>query len=451
MSLEAAIAVHRFGLGARPGEIDAAGADPKAWLAAQIGAPAEQPVAPDGTQFPDSGTLVRQEQEMIAERRALKAGDPDAEKKLAGGRLKIFTDEMAGRFKLGFTTRRPFAEHLVWFWTNHFTVSTTAGRTLNFCGAFEREAIRPYVADKFENMLLAVASHPAMLVYLNNNASIGPDSPAGQRTGRGRNENLGRELMELYSLGVDGGYTQADVIALANILTGWSLDPGTRSGFGFFPSRHQPGAQMLRGKRYSPDLKGGIQAIRDLAHDPHTAHHLATKFATYFIADEPSPQSVARLESVFNKTGGDLKALAIAAVEDDAAWEARPQKMRSPVEYVTAGYRLLNLPGNDTDGRLTRAAMAGARGMGEFPMTASSPKGWPLTSEAWSGPDALLTRIEWAKQVGGRMAAGFNAASVADEGMGPLVAPATRTAMARAETQGDALALLISSPEFQRR
>jgi uncharacterized protein (DUF1800 family) len=257
--------------------------------------------------------------------------------------------------------------------------------------------------------------------------------------------------MELYSLGVDGGYTQGDVIALANILTGWSLDPDARSGFGFFPNRHEPGAQTLRGKSYSPDLKGGIQAVRDLAHDPHTAHHIATKFATYFIADEPSPRSVARLESVFNKTGGDLKALAVAAVEDDAAWEPKPTKMRSPVEYVTAGYRLLNLPGNDADGRLTRAAMASARAMGEFPMTASSPKGWPLTSDAWSGPDAVLTRIEWAKQVGAKMPADFNAARVADEGLGPLIGSATKTAMARAESQGDALALLISSPEFQRR
>jgi uncharacterized protein (DUF1800 family) len=300
-------------------------------------------------------------------------------------------------------------------------------------------------------MLLAVASHPAMLVYLNNNASIGPDSPAGQFTGRGRNENLGRELMELYSLGVDGGYTQADVIALANILTGWGLDPNAQSGFGFFPNRHEPGVQTLRGKSYSPDLKGGIQAVRDLAHDPHTAHHIAAKFATYFIADEPSPQSVARLETVFNKTGGDLKALAIAALEDDAAWAPKPNKMRSPVEYVTAGYRLLDLPGNDVDGQLTRAAMMSARAMGEFPMTASSPKGWPLTSDAWSGPDAVLNRIEWAKQVSGRMPADFNAAKVADDGMGSLIAPATKTAMARAETQGDALALLMSSPEFQRR
>lgn len=451
MSLEAAIAVNRFGLGARPGEIATAGADPKAWLASQLNGPADQPAAADGTPFAPGGLLVRQEQAMIAERRAIKAGDPDAQKKLAGGRLKIFGDEMAGRFRLGFATQRPFAEHLVWFWTNHFTVSTTAGRTLNFCGAFEREAIRPYIAERFENMLLAVASHPAMLIYLNNNASIGPDSPAGQRTGKGRNENLGRELMELYSLGVDGGYSQADVIALANILTGWGLDPNAPSGFGFFPNRHEPGPQTLRGKNYSPDLKGGIQAVRDLAHDPHTAHHIAAKFATYFIADEPAPQSVARLEGVFNRTGGDLKALALAVIEDDAAWEPRPRKMRSPVEYVTAGYRLLNLPGSDMNGQLTRAAMMSARAMGEFPMTASSPKGWPLTSDAWSGPDAILNRIEWAKQVSARMPPEFDAVAAAAQGLGPLLTSPTKTAMARAESRSDALALLISSPEFQRR
>ncbi len=451
MSLEGAIAVHRFGLGSRPGEIEAASQDPRGWLVAQIGTGAEQPVPPGGGVYPDCGTLVRQEQDMIAARRAFKAGDTEAQKKQAGGRLKIFTDEMAGRFNLGFVTARPFAEHLVWFWTNHFTVSTTAGRTLNFCGAFEREAIRPYIGDSFETMLLAVASHPAMLVYLNNVASIGPHSRAGERSGKGRNENLGRELMELYSLGVDGGYTQADVIALANILTGWGLDPRAPSGFGFFPNRHEPGGQTLRGKRYGDDLRGGIQAVRDLAHDPHTARHIATKFATTFIADQPSPQSVARLEAVFNKSGGNLHALAAAAVEDPAAWTPAPAKMRSPVEYVTAGYRLLGLPRGDNADQQIRAAMGSARAMGEFPMTASSPNGWPLVSDAWVGPDAVLNRIEWAKQVGARMPANFNAAALADAGMGPLLSPATRTAMARAETQGDALALLISSPEFQRR
>ena len=207
----------------------------------------------------------------------------------------------------------------------------------------------------------------------------------------------------------------------------------------------------MRGRTYGPGLPDGVQAVRDLAHDPHTAHHIAVKFATYFIADEPSPESVARLEGVFNKTRGDLKALAISAEEDKAAWTPGPQKLRSPVEYVTAAYRMLRLPGGDNAEQQTHAAMGSVRAMGEFPMTASSPNGWPLVSPAWAGPDAVLNRIEWAKQVGARMPATLNATQIADAGMGPLVSAATRTAMARAESQSDALALLISSPEFQRR
>jgi len=459
MSLEGAIAVHRFGLGARPGEIGRASADPRGWLKAQIAREADQPTAPDGSAFPASGELVRQERAQIAQRVAFKNGQPqlkdagpDAVKNFVAPRMKIFTDEMAGRFQLGFTTARPFAEHLVWFWSNHFTVSVTAGRTLNFAGAFEREAIRPYIADSFENMLLAVASHPAMLVYLNNEASIGPDSPAGKNSGRGRNENLGRELMELYSLGVDGGYSQADVIALANILTGWGLDPDRPSGFNFYPNRHEPGEMTLRGRVYDASLKGGIQAVRDLAHDPHTARHIATKMATYFISDTPSAASIARLEKSFNDSGGNLKTLAAVLIDDPAAWVPQPRKMRSPVEYVTAGYRLLNLPASGVNAaQQIKVAMATARAMGEFPMTASSPKGWPLTSDAWSGPDALLNRIEWAKQVGARLPVSVNVAALAEQGLGPLLAAATRNAMARAQTPGDALALLLCSPEFQRR
>jgi uncharacterized protein (DUF1800 family) len=279
-------------------------------------------------------------------------------------------------------------------------------------------------------MLLAVATHPAMLVYLNNEQSIGPNSLLGARAKRGLNENLGRELMELYSLGVDGGYTQADVIAMAKLLTGWSLDPDSPSGFGFFPNRHEPGSQRLRGKSYDASLKGGIAAVRDLAHDPHAAHYIAGKFATAFISDTPSPQSVARLEKSFRESGGDLKALALTAIDDPAAWIPGPGKLRTPVEYVTAAYRTLGLPNGANAQQQTQAAMATARNMGEFPMSAPSPKGWPLTSDAWSGPDAILNRIEWAKQVGARLPRNFDAMAAAEQGLGPLLTPTTRSAMA---------------------
>ncbi len=454
MSLEGAIAAHRFGLGARPGEIEHASRDPKNWLLTQLNTPADPPTALDGGTLAGGGDLVvemlQYQRDRAMERRNGNAGDPV--KMFFKTRVKAFQDELAARYAHGFTTDRPFAERLVWFWSNHFVVSAQNPRAITLVGAFEREAIRPNITGKFEDMVLAATSHPAMLLYLDNAQSIGPDSPAGARNGKGRNENLGRELMELYTLGVDGGYTQADVIAMANILTGWTLDPyGKNDGFAFYPNRHEPGDVTLRGRTYPPTLEGGIAAIKDLANDPATARHIATKLATHFISDTPPPASVARLEKTFKDTRGDLRALARTIVDDPAAWAPGAGKMRTPVEYVTAAYRMLDLPKGDKADKQIRGALAAARLMGQVPLAPPAPKGWPDTADAWSGPDAVLQRIEWAKQVGQAMPPTLDAAAVAQSGLGPLLTPETQTIMARAESQSDALAFLISSPEFQRR
>jgi uncharacterized protein (DUF1800 family) len=302
-------------------------------------------------------------------------------------------------------------------------------------------------------MLLASTRHPAMQIYLNNAQSIGPNSVAGRISGKGINENLGREIMELHTLGVDGGYTQADVIAMAKILTGWSIDrDGSGTGFRYYPARHEPGDIVLRGKTYNGGEEAGVTALKDIARDPATARHIAKKFAVAFIADNPAPASVARLEKIFTTTGGDLKAMAVTAVNDPAAWQPGNGKMRSPVEYTTASMRILGWPRGDADrDKQVRGVMAATRMMGEFPMAAPSPKGWPENSEAWSGPDALLNRIQWAKELGNRLPQNFDAVAVAETGLGPLLKPDTRAAMAASATPGEAVALLISSPEFQRR
>jgi uncharacterized protein (DUF1800 family) len=316
-----------------------------------------------------------------------------------------------------------------------------------------------------------------MLIYLNNAQSIGPDSPAGRLAKRGLNENFGRELMELYSLGVDGGYTQADVIALARLLTGWSIDiaprgagrmarffqanfnqaeavDGASSGFRYFPARHEPGPVTLRGKTYADGFAGGRAAIHDLARDPATAKFIATKFARHFVSDVPAPQLVARLEKTFRDTQGDLKALAIAMLEDPSAWSGSAQKMRNPVEYVTASYRLLNLPRAQNADQQIRGAMQACRMMGHFPLAAPSPKGWSDISADWSGPDAILSRIEWAQALGSRLAQNIGASQIArlaDQTVGEWLSQQTRSAVAAAPSGGEALALLVSSPEFQRR
>ena len=484
MSLEGAIAVNRFGLGARPGEIEQASQDPKAWLTAQI-APAQQPVPANGAAFKNSDQLLADLAAFRRERRdARNSKDAAAVMAFNKQQRQVLQDEMAARFDLGFSTPKPFAERLVWFWNNHFTISTQNGQTASLAGAYEREAIRPFIAGKFEDMLLAVATHPAMLIYLNNAQSIGPDSQAGMVSRRGLNENFGRELMELYSLGVYGGYTQADVIALAKILTGWSVDigeaangngrrvvrvmqsrlnyadfnrddpTGLSSGFRYFPNRHEPGKVTLRGKTYSEGYEGGRAAIHDLAHDPATARFIAGKFAVHFISDTPPPDSVARLEKIFRDTGGDLKALAAAVVEDPAAWTPGPGKMRAPVDYITATYRLLNLPQAQNAQRQTQAAMQACRLMGQFPMAAPSPKGWSDQSQDWSGPDAILSRIAFARQLASRLPQNFGVGQVtqlAANALGPRLTANTRSAIAAAADAGEALALLLSSPEFQRR
>lgn len=479
MSLESVLAVNRFGLGARPGEVQRASADPKAWLAAQL-APAPQPVDADGQPFVSGAQLVADLTAFRQARRQSRAqNDAEQAREFARRQRQVLTDEMAARFQLGFTTDQPFAERLVWFWTNHFTISTQNAGTASLAGAYEREAIRPFIAGKFEDMLLAVATHPAMLVYLNNAQSIGPGSMAGARSNRGLNENFGRELMELYSLGVDGGYTQADVIALAKLLTGWSLDAGpaanarqvrpfggrlvqtvfdgeapqgTSSGFRFYPNRHEPGSIRLRGKTYPGGYEGGRAAIHDLAHDPATARFIATKFAMHFISDNPPPASVTALERMFRDSGGDLKALALAAIDDPAAWTPAPGKMRPPVEFVTASYRLLGLPKGAGAQRQVQAALQACRIMGQFPMAAPSPKGWSDQSQDWSGPDAVLSRIAFARQMAERLAsASIPVMTLADAALGPRLTQATRSAVAGAENSADGLALLLASPEFQRR
>jgi uncharacterized protein (DUF1800 family) len=458
MTLEGAIAAHRFGLGARPGEIERASRDPRSWLVAQLNGPAEQPQPLDGSALMSGGALVADmvayQRERAMERRNGSSNDPV--KTFFKDRVELYLKEMSARFGLGFSTDRPFAERLVRFWSNHFVVSAQNPRATTLVGAFEREAIRPYIHLRFEDMLLAVVAHPAMLLYLDNAQSVGPDSPGGMRSGKGLNENLGRELMELYTLGVDGGYTQADVIAMAKLLTGWTVDRNGRgaNGFQFAAAIHEPGRVTLRGKTYSSGMDGTIAAVRDLAHDPATARHIARKFATHFVADAPAPETCARLEKSFIETGGNLRALAKAAIEDPNAWQPRLAKMRTPVEYITASFRVLGWPkGGDTQ-KQVQGAMTATRLMGEFPLSAPAPKGWPDTSDAWSGPDAILNRIEWAREMGNRMPPALTkpaVANVAAEGLGPLLRPATMAVMEKATTAGEALALLLASPEFQRR
>ena len=463
MDTRTAQALIRFGLGRR-GEA-APPADPVAWLHHQL--QSGDNTAPAATSTADGLEALRANREDRRQRTKEqdRAERPDRPMRGDMQRLPVRADNpnraAPGEFPVravfradahaaldhALTTDAPFRERLVWFWTNHFTVSARAGAPAAVLGAFVAEAIRPHVTGRFETMLLAVMRHPAMLMYLNNVQSIGPDSPAGQRRHLGLNENLARECMELHTVSPAAGYTQADVTNFARLLTGWSIDlRGDPPGFRFRPFAHEPGPQTVLGRPFPPGEEGGVAALRFLANHPSTHRFLATKLARHFIADDPPPTAVRPIEAALRDTRGNLGAAAAALVTLDPAWQPGV-KLRTPLDFVVASFRMLDLPA-DARANVNLAGILAA--LGQPFWTAPQPNGWPDRAADWSGPEAMMRRIDWAYGFANR-AGGRDVAELAEANLGPLLRPETLTALNRAGSRRDAMTLLLTSPEFQRR
>ncbi|MGH8199948.1 MAG: DUF1800 domain-containing protein [Steroidobacteraceae bacterium] len=237
------------------------------------------------------------------------------------------------------------------FWANHFAVSADKSVLAALAGSYEREAIRPYVLGNFNDMLLATERHPAMLLYLDNQLSMGPDSRAARNIARrnpdrksGINENLARETMELHTVGVEGGYTQTDVTVFSEVLTGWSIagPDGWRTGaqpgtFLFRAAMHEPGAKVVLGRRY-PDsgYDQGVAVLHGLASRPATARFIATKLARHFIADEPPAPAVERMAAAFAASGGDLPTVYRALIASPEAWEHPAAKFKTPSDFIVS-------------------------------------------------------------------------------------------------------------------
>ena len=344
------------------------------------------------------------------------------------------------------TTPAPFRERLVWFWSNHFTVSVRGGIAAAAC-AFVEEAIRPHVTGRFEDMLVAVMRHPAMLRYLNNASSVGPDSPAGKGGKRGLNENLARECLELHTVSPAAGYTQADVTSFAKILTGWSIDLRDASpGFRFRPAAHEPGAHVVMGQSFPEGEEGGMAALHVLAGHPATHRFLAGKLVRHFVADEPSPDAVRRIEGVLRDTHGDLGAAAAALITLDAAWQPAA-KLRTPQDFVIATLRALDLPQEQRETVNLQGVLAG---LGQPYQGAPQPNGWPDRAGDWAAPEAMMRRIDWAYSVSGRIGT-RDVADLAALNLGPLLHDGTLQAVRRAGSRREAMTLLLTAPEFQRR
>lgn len=366
---------------------------------------------------------------------------------------KTFRAEALARLQRATLAECGFAEHLVTFWSNHFCISAGKGELARiWAGAFEREAIRPHVLGRFADMLKAVEQHPAMLFFLDNQQSLGPDSRAGQNRKRGLNENLAREIMELHTLGVGGGYTQGDVTSLARIITGWTFagrqgQLGPPGSFVFNANAHQPGSQILLGKTYeATGLAQGEAALADLARHPATANFIATKFVRHFVADDPPPALVARLRDVFVKTDGDLKALASALVDSDEAWRAPLTKMRSPYEFLVASGRLLARVPEDPSRYLN-----GLNLLGQPLWAPPGPNGFPDSNAAWAAPEGMKLRLDIAAQIGARLGNNIDPLDLLEFAAADAASTETRRTVERAESRQQALALLLMSPEMQRR
>jgi uncharacterized protein (DUF1800 family) len=396
-------ALNRFGLGARVGEAPRLD-DPRGWLHEQLeraDATLSDPALP---------TLARADEALRGVREAQQSGDQERTRAARMRLQRIRQAEVEAAMSRRVSTEEPFVERLVAFWSNHLCVSVAAKQpVIPMAGLYEREVIRPHVLGRFADMVLASARHPAMLYYLDNFQSVGPTSPGARlqarRQGRqrGLNENYARELMELHTLGVDGGYTQHDVEQMARILTGWTIlglgpqDPGT-TGFVFRPALHEPGAKTVLGVTYTQDgQREGESAIRDLCAHPSTARFVATKLVRHFVSDEPPAAAVDAVSDAFRSSDGDLKVVAGVLPNLDAAWTAESRKLRTPQDWLVAVMR-------SVQAREVPPAFGQLLQQLRHPFWApEAPKGFSDVASDWADPDSLMNRAELARTLAKRI------------------------------------------------
>jgi uncharacterized protein (DUF1800 family) len=474
--MQAEIAVLRFGLGARPGDLAAASADPRAWLKSQIQGPA--PLAIDARLAPsdqifEALVAARDERQEMKRESAAKSADAQAQDaKVAFNAVREayqphYRAQVLARAQSAALTSRPFAERLVHFWSNHFAVSADKGIVYGLAGTLENEAIRPHIGGRFIDLLTAVEQHPAMIAFLDNQYSVGKDSDAARFAAFSRsfntlapkrqfgiNENLAREILELHTLGVNGGYSQADVTSFAQIITGWSIGGGKGRLAGGVPGRfyfrenlHEPGPKTFLGKTYREQgQRQGEAVLADLSRNPATAKFIATKLVRHFVADDPPAAAVDRVSSAFLKSGGDLPVVYAALIDSPEGWDPEARKFKTPEDFVFSTLRSLNVTPDKPEEVVRSFDLLGQR-----QYTPGSPAGWPDTSKSWDGSDALMHRVLWASRVADKFELGVEPVDLAASSLGGYARPETLTALRRAASSTQAVALLLMSPEFQRR
>jgi uncharacterized protein (DUF1800 family) len=385
-------------------------------------------------------------------------------------------------------SERQLEEVMVDFWFNHFNVFVGKGQVRLYLNEYERDAIRPHVLGKFADLLHATAESPAMLFYLDNWQSSAPDGartleqngmrpgrrvnrsatladpPAAQNRRRGLNENYARELMELHTLGVEGGYTQKDVQEVARAFTGWTIATPRQGGaFRFEPRMHDVGEKNVLGRRIAAGggKKDGDEVLALLARHPSTARFIATKLARRFIADEPPKSAVERAAKRFTDTDGDIREVvrSIVTSPEFFAAEAQRAKVKSPFEFVVSAVRATGtVAGNG------QALVQAVRNLGMPLYGCQPPTGYADKAEAWVNSGALLNRMNFAVSLTSLRQRGSGplsrvgaqdppaaAAAVIRSSLASELSESTAATVAKATTEAQALALVLGSPEFQRR
>lgn len=479
MMTNSAVAMNRFGLGARPSA--SLPVSPTDWLKSQIGkydstlsASASQPSRASIAAGFREYQLDRKERQ-VAGKGAVAAMpgdnmpqiDPAKIEKVVNALRLQYVAAVDARMDAAITSDTDFAERLVHFWSNHFAVSIDKLPVLALAGDYEFTAIRPHIMGKFSDLLFAAVTHPAMLLYLDQAQSIGPNSPlAAQVAARrnkklGLNENLAREILELHTLGARSVYDQNDVAEFARALTGFTVggmgkgpvqrlmaQNGKDGDSQFFAAIHEPGDRTVIGRRYGQ--QGGAQAraiLSDIATHPATAKHIATKLAQHFAADVPPPSLVARLEKSFLESGGDLPKLYRTLIDSPEMWLAKQAKFKSPWDWVISSLRALNvreLPNNRQSANMLAQ-------MGQSIWKPGSPAGFSDMTENWAGGAALMRRVEIASRIAERSANRVDARTLAPRILSTQLSTMTAESIARAESPSQGLALLLLSPEFLRR
>ncbi|NNC53154.1 MAG: DUF1800 domain-containing protein [Erythrobacter sp.] len=460
------IALNRFGLGYRRG--DALPQDPRGWLKRQIAeyVPSPKALAGRSVNGEEVARVIADTAEFRAMRNAARedADNPEAAAMMSKERQqdvrRDLVADIALRGRLALESDTPFIERMVHFWSNHFAVSTDKAQIPSLVGPYEFGAIRPHVTGYFGDLLRAASLHPAMLAYLDQWQSQGPNSRAAKmrerrgRPERGLNENLGREILELNTLGVDGGYTQEDVKELARALTGWTmqgLPAAARAmpqsgGAAFFDYIHEPGMRTVMGRSYRDTGAGqALDILDDLAVHPSTARFVATKLARHFAGDTPPESLVERLAKAFTDSGGHLPKVYEALIDAPETWVEQPVKFRQPWEWAVG---LLRAGGEMKLADRQFAIML--RELGQQAWRPGSPAGWDDREASWAGANALYRRVEAAERVADLLRL-EDVRELAEAMFPGSLSDTTRQSVRWAESNEMGFALLLVSPEMMRR